>query len=101
MELPSFVPLAERMRPKNINEVIGQLHIVGNGKIVRQIIDSKKPTSLILWGLPGSGKTTLARIIAEATEAEFVELSTVTSGKANVVKVIARAEASNNNQTFC
>lgn len=85
-------PLAERMRPKLLTDVIGQLHIVGEGKIIYEIIASKKPTSLILWGPPGSGKTTLARIIAEATEAEFIELSAVTSGKADVVKVIARAE---------
>ena len=85
-------PLAERMRPKTLADVIGQLHIVGEGKIVYEIIASKQPTSLILWGPPGSGKTTLARIIAEATEAEFIELSAVTSGKADVVKVIARAE---------
>ena len=85
-------PLAERMRPKTLADVIGQVHIVGEGKIVYEIIASKQPTSLILWGPPGSGKTTLARIIAEATEAEFIELSAVTSGKADVVKVIARAE---------
>lgn len=85
-------PLAERMRPTTIDDVIGQLHIVGDGKIVRQIITSKTPTSLILWGPPGSGKTTLSRIIAKATAAEFIELSAVTSAKADVVKVIARAE---------
>ena len=85
-------PLAERLRPQTLDEVIGQLHIVGNGKIVREIIASQTPTSLILWGPPGSGKTTLARIIAQATEAEFIELSAVTAGKADVLKVIGRAE---------
>ncbi len=85
-------PLAERLRPQSLDEVIGQLHIIGDGKIVREIIASRTPTSLILWGPPGSGKTTLARIIASATEAEFIELSAVTAGKADVVKVIARAE---------
>ncbi|MBC7707811.1 replication-associated recombination protein A [Polaromonas sp.] len=85
-------PLPERMRPQTLDDVIGQLHVVGDGKIVREIIASKTPTSLILWGPPGSGKTTLARIIAQATEAEFIELSAVTSGKADVVKVIDRAE---------
>jgi putative ATPase len=86
------VPLAERMRPATLEDVVGQKHLVGSGKIIREIIEHKQPVSLILWGPPGSGKTTLARIIAEQTEVEFVELSAVTSGKADVVKVIERAE---------
>ncbi len=90
--LPS-VPLAERMRPAELDEVIGQSHLTGPGKIIRQIIDRHQPTSLILWGPPGSGKTTLARIIARQTGVEFVELSAVTSGKADVLKVVERAEA--------
>ena len=85
-------PLAERMRPDSLEHVVGQKHLVGAGKIIRKIIDSKQPTSLILWGPPGSGKTTLARIIAQETEVEFIELSAVTSGKADVVKVIERAQ---------
>ncbi len=85
-------PLAERMRPEHLDEVVGQQHLVATGKIVRQIVERKQPTSLILWGPPGSGKTTLARIIARETESEFVELSAVTSGKADVTKVIERAQ---------
>jgi putative ATPase len=85
-------PLAERQRPVSLAEIIGQTHLVGAGKIIREIVERKQPTSLILWGPPGSGKTTLARIIAQETGAQFVELSAVTSGKADVVKVIARAE---------
>jgi putative ATPase len=85
-------PLAERMRPQTLSDVIGQLHLVGDGKIIHEIIATKQPTSLILWGPPGSGKTTLARIIARETEAEFMELSAVTAGKADVVKVVERAE---------
>jgi putative ATPase len=84
--------LAERQRPETLEDIVGQAHLVGAGKIIREIIDNKQPTSLILWGPPGSGKTTLARIIARETGAEFVELSAVTSGKADVVKVIERAE---------
>ncbi len=84
-------PLAERMRPTNLDEVIGQKHLVESGQIVRQIIERKQPTSLILWGPPGSGKTTLARIIARETDAEFIELSAVTSGKADVTRVIEDA----------
>jgi putative ATPase len=85
-------PLAERMRPVTLAEVLGQEHLVAAGKIIHEIIERKQPTSLILWGPPGSGKTTLARIIARETGAEFVELSSVTAGKADVVKVIERAE---------
>jgi putative ATPase len=85
-------PLAERLRPEILSDIVGQEHLVGGGKIIREIIDNKQPVSLILWGPPGSGKTTLARIMARETGAEFVELSAVTSGKADVVKVIDRAE---------
>ena len=84
-------PLAERMRPKILTDVMGQIHLVGSGKIVHEIIANKQPTSLILWGPPGSGKTTLARIIASETGAEFIELSAVTAGKADVVKTVDRA----------
>lgn len=81
------------MRPKTLKEVVGQNHLVDAGKIINEIIASKKPASLILWGPPGSGKTTLARIIANETGAEFVELSAVTSGKADVNKVVDHAQA--------
>lgn len=84
-------PLAERMRPESLKDIVGQEHLVSAGMIVRQIIEKKQPTSLILWGPPGSGKTTLARIIAKDTGAEFMELSAVTSGKADVLKVIEHA----------
>lgn len=85
-------PLAERMRPQKLADVIGQEHLVSAGKIIREIIDQKQPTSLILWGPPGSGKTTLARIIASETEAEFIELSAVTANKADVTQVIEHAK---------
>src|SRR3989344_6828220 len=85
-------PLAERIRPQKLGEVVGQQHLVNDGKIIGEMIAKRRPTSLILWGPPGSGKTTLARIIARETGAEYVELSAVTAGKADVVKVIEEAK---------
>ena len=85
------VPLAERMRPTSLDEVIGQTHLLGDAEILRRIVKQKEPVSLILWGPPGTGKTTLARIIAKEVDAEFIELSAVTSGKKDVEKVIEHA----------
>ncbi len=85
-------PLAEKLRPEKLSAVIGQEHLIDSGKIINEIISKKQPTSLILWGPPGSGKTTLARIIAKETGAEFIELSAVSAGKADVMKVIRHAE---------
>ncbi len=79
------------MRPTKLDDVIGQSHLLGDGEILRRIVHSKEPVSLILWGPPGSGKTTLARIIAREVQAEFVELSAVTSGKKDVEKVVEHA----------
>jgi putative ATPase len=84
-------PLAERMRPETLRQVVGQEQLTDAGKIVHEIIGRKQPTSLILWGPPGSGKTTLARIIARDTDAAFIELSAVTAGKADVTRVIEDA----------
>lgn len=85
------IPLAEQMRPKTLDEVIGQTHLLGDAEILRRIVKQKEPVSLILWGPPGTGKTTLARIIASEVNAEFIELSAVTSGKKDVEKVIEHA----------
>lgn len=85
-------PLAERMRPRTLSEVIGQTHLLDDGEILKQIVAQKEPVSLILWGPPGTGKTTLARIIAHEVEAEFIELSAVTSGKKDVEKVVEHAK---------
>lgn len=86
------IPLAEQMRPKTLDEVIGQTHLLGDAEILRRIVKQKDPVSLILWGPPGTGKTTLARIIASEVKAEFIELSAVTSGKKDVSVVIEHAK---------
>ncbi len=86
------VPLAEEMRPQSLDEVIGQSHLLGDGEILRQIIRNKEPANLILWGPPGTGKTTLARIIAREVNADFVELSAVTAGKKDVMRVVEHAK---------
>src|SRR5579864_7839711 len=85
-------PLAERRRPVRLDEVVGQAHLLGPGQIIREMIEHQAPTSIILWGPPGSGKTTLARIIARETGADFIELSAVAAGKADVMKVIEHAQ---------
>jgi putative ATPase len=85
------VPLAERMRPQTLDDVIGQTHLLDDGEILRQIVKNKEPVSLILWGPPGSGKTTLARIIAKEVNAEFIEISAVTSGKKDVERIVEHA----------
>ncbi len=85
-------PLADRMRPTRLDQVVGHEQLTAKGKLLDLVTQSKRPISLIFWGPPGSGKTTLARIIANEAEADFVELSAVTSGKKDVMSVIARAE---------
>ena len=87
-----MLPLAERMRPKTLNEYIGQKHLVGEGAILRQMIESGNIASFILWGPPGVGKTTLARIIAHQLQRPFYTLSAVTSGVKEVRDVIDKAK---------
>lgn len=84
-------PLADWMRPDKLKDVVGQANLLGPGRVIREIVEKRQPTSLILWGPPGSGKTTLARIIAKETKAEFVELSAVTAGKADITRVVEQA----------
>lgn len=87
-----YPPLADRMRPKTLNEFVGQEHIVGEGKILRKMIEEDSLISLIFWGPPGSGKTTLARIIAHLTKSQFTQFSAVTSGVADIKRVVKEAE---------
>jgi putative ATPase len=91
MEESKRVPLAERMRPKTLDEVIGQEKLVGTNGTLRKIVEAREPVSLILWGPPGTGKTTLARIIASEMTADFIEISAVSAKKADVETVIERA----------
>ena len=85
-------PLAERMRPRRLDEVIGQRHLVGPGRLVERIVASGRLGSLILWGPPGTGKTTLAGVIAASTDAEFVRFSAVLSGVRELRDVIDAAD---------
>ncbi len=85
------IPLAEQMRPHTLDEVIGQTHLLGDAEILKQIVGQKEQMSLILWGQPGTGKTTLARIIAREVEAEFIEISAVIASKKDVTNVIEHA----------
>ncbi len=85
------VPLAERMRPQTLDEVVGQDQIIGEGKILTEILRKGEPVNLIFWGPPGTGKTTLARILAKEYQADFVEISAVTAKKKDVEEVVERA----------
>ena len=90
---PMNAPLAERLRPMNLDEYIGQSHLVGQGAVIRRMIESGRVASFILWGPPGVGKTTLARIIANSIKSQFYTLSAVTSGVKDVREVIDRCRA--------
>jgi len=89
-------PLADRFRPVNLDEFIGQEHLVGKGGFLREAIDKDEISSIIFWGPPGSGKTTLAKIISNSTHAEFVAFSAVTSGVKEIREVVAQARVRKN-----
>ncbi|MEK6592116.1 MAG: replication-associated recombination protein A [Pseudomonadota bacterium] len=85
-------PLAERLRPRTLDDVVGQAHLLGAGKPLRLAFEARKPHSMILWGPPGVGKTTLARLMAQAFDAEFIALSAVFSGVKDIREAVQRAE---------
>ena len=91
---PSVAPLADRVRPRSLDDFVGQEHLLGPGRILRNMIDTDSISSMIFWGPPGVGKTTLAMIIAAMTKAEFVNFSAVTSGIKEIKEVMSDAEAS-------
>lgn len=91
-ERPKNEPLASRMRPTKLREVVGQTHLIGENKLLRRMIESDNISSMIFWGPPGVGKTTLARIIANETKSEFITFSAVTSGIKEIKKVMEDAE---------
>src|SRR5258708_17801763 len=84
-------PMAEALRPKSLAEFVGQQHLLGPGKPLRLAFDSGKPHSMILWGPPGVGKTTLARLMADAFDAQFIALSAVFSGVKDIQDAVRRA----------
>lgn len=86
------IPLADRMRPRNLDEFVGQEHLLGKGRLLRQLIESDNISSMILWGPPGVGKTTIAMIIAGMTNAAFITFSAVTSGIKEIKEIMKKAE---------
>ncbi|MFH0773318.1 MAG: replication-associated recombination protein A [bacterium] len=87
-----MIPLAEQLRPKNLDEVVGQQHLVGKNKPLRKLLEGGTITSLILWGPPGCGKTTLARLVAKYVDAEFIQFSATMGGVADVRQIIKKAK---------
>ncbi|MFR0514588.1 replication-associated recombination protein A [Limosilactobacillus mucosae] len=91
-EQPKQEPLASRMRPQTLDQIVGQQHLLGANQMLRRLIDADRVPSMILWGPPGVGKTTLARVIARHTKSEFISFSAVTSGIKEIKEIMAQAQ---------
>ncbi len=95
-----LTPLAARMRPRSLDEILGQEHLLAPGRALRRALEADKVPSMVLWGPPGSGKTTLAEVIARLTRSRFVALSAVTAGVADLRKVVEVARRTPDERTI-
>lgn len=93
---PATAPLADRMRPRSLEDYVGQTHLLGEGKLLRQMLEKDQVCSMIFWGPPGVGKTTLAKIIAGRTKSDFLNFSAVTSGIKEIKEIMKQAEGNRN-----